>query len=184
MSSTDRGRKRSLEVTGGPAQAAARSMLRAMGWTTEDLQLPQAGVAATWNRVTPCNMHLDELAVAAADELRSLRVLPLVFHTISVSDGIAMGTEGMSASLPSRDWIADSVELVVHAERMDGLFAIAGCDKTLPGMMMAMIRLDLPAVFAYGGSIRPGCFRGRDVSIQDVYEAIGARRRGGSRSTS
>ena len=178
MSSTDRGRKRSLEVTGGPAQAAARSMLRAMGWTTEDLQLPQAGVAATWNRVTPCNMHLDELAEAAADELRSLRVLPLVFHTISVSDGIAMGTEGMSASLPSRDWIADSVELVVHAERMDGLFAIAGCDKTLPGMMMAMIRLDLPAVFAYGGSIRPGCFRGRDVSIQDVYEAIGAHATG------
>ena len=161
MSSTDRGRKRSLEVTGGPAQAAARSMLRAMGWTSEDLQLPQAGVAATWNRVTPCNMHLDELAVAAGDELSSLRVLPLLFHTISVSDGIAMGTEGMRASLPSRDWIADSVELVVHAERMDGLFTIAGCDKTLPGMMMAMIRLDLPSVFAYGGSIRPGCFRGR-----------------------
>ena len=178
MSTTDRGRKRSLEVTGGPAQAAARSMLRAMGWTTEDLQLPQAGVAATWNRVTPCNMHLDELAVAAADELRSLRVLPLVFHTISVSDGIAMGTEGMRASLPSRDWIADSVELVVHAERMDALMTIAGCDKTLPGMMMAMIRLDLPSVFAYGGSIRPGCFRGRDVTIQDVYEAIGAHSTG------
>jgi dihydroxy-acid dehydratase len=153
-------------------------MLRAMGWTTEDLQLPQAGVAATWNRVTPCNMHLDELAVAAADELKSLRVLPLVFHTISVSDGIAMGTEGMSASLPSRDWIADSVELVVHAERMDGLMTIAGCDKTLPGMMMAMIRLDLPSVFAYGGSIRPGCFRGSDVTIQDVYEAIGAHATG------
>ena len=178
MSETDRGRKRSLEVTGGPAQAAARSMLRAMGWTTEDLQLPQAGVAATWNRVTPCNMHLDELAVAAGDELRSLRVLPLLFHTISVSDGIAMGTEGMRASLPSRDWIADSVELVVHAERMDGLMTIAGCDKTLPGMMMAMIRLDLPSVFAYGGSIRPGCFRGQDVSIQDVYEAIGAQATG------
>jgi len=178
MSSTDRGRKRSLEVTGGPAQAAARSMLRAMGWTTDDLQLPQAGVAATWNRVTPCNMHLDELALAAADELKRLRVLPLVFHTISVSDGIAMGTEGMRASLPSRDWIADSVELVMLAERMDGLFAIAGCDKTLPGMMMAMIRLDLPSVFAYGGSIRPGCFRGQDVSIQDVYEAIGAQATG------
>ena len=178
MSSTDRGRKRSLEVTGGPTQAAARSMLRAMGWTTEDLQLPQAGVAATWNRVTPCNMHLDELALVAADELKRLRVLPLVFHTISVSDGIAMGTEGMRASLPSRDWIADSVELVMLAERMDGLFAIAGCDKTLPGMLMAMIRLDLPSVFAYGGSIRPGCFRGNDVSIQDVYEAIGAQATG------
>ncbi|MFN8222085.1 MAG: dihydroxy-acid dehydratase [Gaiellales bacterium] len=176
--SVDRGRKRSLDVTGGPAQAAARSMLRAMGWTTEELQLPQAGVAATWNRVTPCNMHLDELALAAADELKRLRVLPLVFHTISVSDGIAMGTDGMRASLPSRDWIADSVELVMVAERMDGLFAIAGCDKTLPGMMMAMIRLDLPAVFAYGGSIRPGCFRGKDVSIQDVYEAIGAQATG------
>ena len=123
-------------------------------------------------------MHLDELAVAAGDELRKLRVLPLLFHTISVSDGIAMGTDGMRASLPSRDWIADSVELVVHAERMDGLFTIAGCDKTLPGMMMAMIRLDLPSVFAYGGSIRPGCFRGRDVTIQDVYEAIGAHATG------
>jgi dihydroxy-acid dehydratase len=178
MSSTDRGRKRSLEVTGGPAQAAARSMFRAMGWTTDDLTLPQAGVAATWNRVTPCNMHLDELALVAADELQRLRVLPLVFHTISVSDGIAMGTAGMSSSLPSRDWIADSVELVMDAERMDGLFAIAGCDKTLPGMMMAMIRLDLPTVFAYGGSIRPGCFRGKDVSIQDVYEAIGAQATG------
>ena len=105
-------------------------------------------------------------------------MLPLLFHTISVSDGIAMGTDGMRASLPSRDWIADSVELVVHAERMDGLFTIAGCDKTLPGMMMAMIRLDLPSVFAYGGSIRPGCFRGRDVTIQDVYEAIGAHATG------
>ena len=171
---TDRGRKRSLEVTGGPAQAAARSMLRAMGWSSEDLTLPQAGVAASWNRVTPCNMHLDALAVAAADELQKLRVLPLLFHTISVSDGIAMGTEGMRASLPSRDWIADSVELVVHAERMDGLLTIAGCDKTLPAMMLAMIRLDLPSVFAYGGSIRPGCFRGQDVTIQDVYEGIGA----------
>jgi dihydroxy-acid dehydratase len=171
---TDRGRKRSLEVTGGPAQAAARSMLRAMGWTSDDLTLPQAGVAASWNKVTPCNMHLDVLAVAAADELKSLRVLPLLFHTISVSDGIAMGTEGMRASLPSRDWIADSVELVVHAERMDGLLTIAGCDKTLPAMMLAMIRLDLPSVFAYGGSIRPGCFRGQDVTIQDVYEGIGA----------
>jgi dihydroxy-acid dehydratase len=138
------------------------------------MMLPQAGVAASWNRVTPCNMHLDGLAVAAAEELHSLRVLPLVFHTISVSDGIAMGTEGMRASLPSRDWIADSVELVIHAERMDGLLTIAGCDKTLPGMMLAMIRLDLPSVFAYGGSIRPGCHRGRDVSIQDVYEGIGA----------
>jgi dihydroxy-acid dehydratase len=153
-------------------------MLRAMGWTSEDLSLPQAGVAASWNAVTPCNVHLDALAVAAGDELKRLRVLPLLFHTISVSDGIAMGTEGMRASLPSRDWIADSVELVVHAERMDGLLTIAGCDKTLPAMMLAMIRLDLPSVFAYGGSIRPGCFRGQDVTIQDVYEAIGAHATG------
>src|SRR5262249_610471 len=107
-----RGRKRSLEVTGGPAQAAARPMLRAMGWPREARALPQAGVAASWNKVPPCNMHLDALAVAAGEELRSLDVLPLLFHTISVSDGIAMGTEGMRASLPSRDWIADSVELV------------------------------------------------------------------------
>lgn len=178
MSSGDRGRRRSLEVTGGPKQAAARAMLRALGWTSDDLALPQAGVAASWNAVTPCNMHLDTLAVAVGDELRSRQVLPLLFHTISVSDGIAMGTEGMRASLPSRDWIADSVELVVHAERMDGLFTIAGCDKTLPAMMMAMIRLDLPAIFSYGGAIRPGCFKGRDVTIQDVYEAIGAHATG------
>jgi len=178
MTAPDRRRRNSLEVTGGPAQAAARSMLRALGWTSEDLQLPQVGVAASWNAVTPCNMHLDALAVAAGDELKRLRMLPLLFHTISVSDGIAMGTEGMRASLPSRDWIADSVELVVHAERMDGLFTIAGCDKTLPAMMLAMIRLDLPAVFAFGGAIRPGCFKGHDVTIQDVYEGIGAHATG------
>jgi dihydroxy-acid dehydratase len=153
-------------------------MLRALGWTSEDLELPQIGVAASWNAVTPCNVHLDELARLAADELRVCATLPLIFHTISVSDGIAMGTEGMRSSLPSRDWIADSVELVVHAERVDGLYALGGCDKTLPGMMLAMVRLDKPAIFAYGGSIRPGCFRGQDVTIQDVYEAIGAHATG------
>jgi dihydroxy-acid dehydratase len=178
MSGVRPGRSRSLEVTSGPHAAAARAMLRAVGLSSEDLEKPQVGVAAAWNEVTPCNAHLDRLARAAEDELRRRGVAPLLFMTISVSDGIAMGHEGMRASLVSRDWIADSVELVVHAERFDGLLTVAGCDKTLPGMMMAMIRLDLPSVFSYGGSIRPGCFRGKDVSIQDVYEAIGAHAAG------
>jgi len=171
-------RQRSLEAIGGPKGAAARAMLRALGLSDDDLRHPQVGVAAAWNEVTPCNMHLLDLARAAIGELHAGGVTPLLFPTISVSDGIAMGHEGMRASLVSRDWIADSVELVVHAERFDALFALAGCDKTLPAMMLAMIRLDLPAIFAYGGSIRPGCFRGRDVSIQDVYEAIGAHAAG------
>lgn len=178
METADRTRRRSLDAIGGSKGAAARAMLRAVGLTDDDFDRPQVGVAAAWNEVTPCNMHLVALARTAMDELRLGGVTPLLFSTISVSDGIAMGHEGMRASLVSRDWIADSVELVVHAERFDSLYAVAGCDKTLPAMMLAMIRLDLPSVFAYGGSIRPGCFRGRDVSIQDVYEAIGAHAAG------
>ena len=168
---SDRGRKRSLEVTGGPAQAAARSMLRAMGWTSEDLALPQAGVAASWNKVTPCNMHLDTLAVAAGEELRSLDVLPLLFHTISVSDGIAMGTEGMRASLPSRDWIADSVELVMHAERMDGLLDDRGVrqdparddardDQARPAVGIRIRRLDPAGLLPRQRRDDPGRLRG------------------------
>ena len=129
------------------------------------LRSTRGGVAAAAGARVLDGWGGDRRAVAAGDELKSLRVLPLLFHTISVSDGIAMGTEGMRASLPSRDWIADSVELVVLAERMDGLLTIAGCDKTLPAMMLAMIRLDLPSVFAYGGSIRPGRGQERRNSI-------------------
>ena len=178
MSGTDRGRKRSLEVTGGPAQAAARSMLRAMGWTTDDLKLPQAGVAASWNAVTPCNMHLDELALAAADELKSLRILPLVFHTISVSDGIAMGTEGMRC-VTSLTRLDRRLGRARRPRRADGRPSSrsraatrpsrhdAGDDPARPSGRVRVRRLD-----------QAGCFRGKDVSIQDVYEGIGAHATG------
>ena len=175
MTGPDRLRQpRSVDVTAWPQRAGARSMLRALGFDDDDFQRPQVGVAATWNRITPCNAHLDVLREPVIEALRSEGVAPMSFDTISVSDGIAMGHEGMRASLVSRDWIADTVELVVLAERFDGLYALAGCDKTLPGMMMAMIRLDLPSVFGYGGSLRPGVFKGRRVSLQDVYEGVGA----------
>ena len=168
-------RRRSHKVYDGVRGAAPRAMLRAMGHGDDDFEKPQVGVGATWNRVTPCNANLGELRDDVARELTEQGVLALEFDTISVSDGIAMGNEGMRASLVSRDWIADSVELVVHGESFDGVVGIAGCDKTIPAMLMALIRIDLPGVFGYGGSLRPGRFRDRDVSVQDVYEAIGAR---------
>jgi dihydroxy-acid dehydratase len=167
-------RPRSTEVTAGRDRAGARSMLRAVGFTDDDFERPQVGVASSWNEVTPCNIHLDKLADAAKAGVRLAGGVPLEFGTIAVSDAIAMGHEGMKASLVSREVIADSVELMMHAERMDGLVAIAGCDKSLPGMLMACARLDLPAVFIYGGTILPGHFRGRDVTVQDCYEAVGA----------
>jgi dihydroxy-acid dehydratase len=167
-------RPRSTEVTAGRDRAGARSMLRAVGFTDDDFERPQVGVASSWNEVTPCNIHLDKLADAAKAGVRLAGAVPLEFGTIAVSDAIAMGHEGMKASLVSREVIADSVELMMHAERMDGLVAIAGCDKSLPGMLMACARLDLPAVFVYGGTILPGHFRGRDVTVQDCYEAVGA----------
>jgi dihydroxy-acid dehydratase len=167
-------RPRSTEVTAGRDRAGARSMLRAVGFTDDDFERPQVGVASSWNEVTPCNIHLDKLADAAKAGVRLAGAVPLEFGTIAVSDAIAMGHEGMRASLVSREVIADSVELVMHAERLDGLVAIAGCDKSLPGMLMACARLDLPAVFIYGGTILPGHFRGRDVTVQDCYEGVGA----------
>ena len=167
-------RPRSTEVTVGRDRAGARSMLRAVGFTDDDFERPQVGVASSWNEVTPCNIHLDKLADAAKAGVRLAGGVPLEFGTIAVSDAIAMGHEGMKASLVSREVIADSVELVMHAERLDGLVAIAGCDKSLPGMLMACARLDLPAAFIYGGTILPGHFRGRDVTVQDCYEGVGA----------
>ena len=167
-------RPRSTEVTVGRDRAGARSMLRAVGFTDDDFQRPQVGVASSWNEVTPCNIHLDKLADAAKSGVRLAGAVPLEFNTIAVSDAIAMGHEGMRASLVSREVIADSVELVMHAERMDGLVAIAGCDKSLPGMLMACARLNLPAAFVYGGTILPGHFRGREVTVQDCYEGVGA----------
>jgi len=169
---------RSRDVTEGPARAPARAMLRAVGLTDADFDKPQVGLAAAANEVTPCNVGLARQADLAKEAVRAAGAVGLRFDTIAVSDGISMGHDGMHASLPSREVIADSVELVAHAERFDALVTLAGCDKSLPGMMMALARLDLPAVFLYGGTILPGCFRGRDVNIQDVFEAVGAHARG------
>ncbi|MGQ0668617.1 MAG: dihydroxy-acid dehydratase [Actinomycetota bacterium] len=177
MSRRDR-RPRSWEVTEGPQRAPARAMLRAVGLSEEDMGKPQIGVASSWNEVTPCNYHLGGLASFAKEGVRQAGSVPIEFTTIAVSDGIAMGHEGMRASLISREVIADSVELVMHAERLDGMVTIAGCDKSLPGMLMAAARLNLPSVFLYGGTILPGVYRGRDITIQDVFEAVGAHSRG------
>jgi dihydroxy-acid dehydratase len=169
---------RSWQVTDGPERAPARAFLRAVGFSEDDFGKPQVGVASSWNEVTPCNYHLDKLAALAKEGVRQANAVPLEFTTIAVSDGIAMGHEGMKASLISREVIADSVELVMHAERIDGLVGIAGCDKSEPGMLMAMARLDLPAVYLYGGTILPGTYRGRDITIQDVFEAVGGHAKG------
>jgi dihydroxy-acid dehydratase len=171
-------RSRSRAMLEGPHRAGARAMLRAMGLGDEDFKKPQIGVGATWNNVTPCNAGLDVLRRLAAAHLNQEGVVAYEFDTISVSDGMSMGSDGMRASLVSRDWIADSVELVMRAQCYDGLFGIAGCDKSIPGMLLAIVRLDLPAVFAYGGSLAPGRLPDRDISLQDVYEAIGANAQG------
>jgi dihydroxy-acid dehydratase len=166
-------RPRSGPLTTGPSRAAARAMLRAVGLSEEDLERPQVAVASSWNEVTPCNVHLNGLAAAAKEGIRQAGAVPLEFGTIAVSDGISMGTEGMKSSLVSREIIADSVELMVNAEQFDALVTIAGCDKSLPGMLMACARLDIPAAFLYGGTILPGWARGKSVTIQDVFEAVG-----------
>lgn len=171
-------RPRSGPLTTGPSRAPARAMLRAVGLSEEDLGRPQVAVASSWNEVTPCNLHLNGLAAAAKDGVRQAGAVPFEFGTIAVSDGISMGTEGMKASLVSREIIADSVELMVHAERFDALVAIAGCDKSLPGMLMACARLDVPAAFLYGGTILPGWAHGRSLTIQDVFEAVGGHSAG------
>jgi dihydroxy-acid dehydratase len=153
-------------------------MLRAVGFSEDDFGKPQVAVASSWNEVTPCNYHLDKLAALAKEGVRQGNAVPLEFTTVAVSDGIAMGHEGMKASLMSRDLIADSVELVMHAERFDALVGIAGCDKSEPGMLMAMARMDLPSVYLYGGTILPGTYNGKDITIQDVFEAVGAHAKG------
>jgi dihydroxy-acid dehydratase len=169
---------RSTDVTEGAAKAGARAMLRAVGLTEADFEKPQVGVVSAGNEVTPCNVTGPELSEHAKSGVSAAGGVGLVFSTIAVSDGISMGHEGMRASLVSREVIADSVELVMHAERFDALMAIAGCDKSLPGMMMAAARLDLPSVFLYGGSSLPGRYQGRDISIVDVFEGIGAESEG------
>ncbi len=164
----------SNEVTEGTDRAPHRAMFRAMGYDDEDLSSPMIGVANPAADITPCNVHLDDLAQEAYDGIDGSDGMPIEFGTITISDAISMGTEGMKASLISREVIADSVELVSFGERMDGLVVIGGCDKNMPGMMMAAIRTDLPSVFLYGGSIMPGEHDGREVTIQNVFEGVGA----------
>jgi dihydroxy-acid dehydratase len=168
----------SQDVTEGPAKAGARAMLRAVGLDDDDFNKPQIGLVSAGNEVTPCNLSGPRLCEAAKAGVRARGGVGLIFTTIAVSDGISMGHEGMRASLVSREVIADSVELVVHAERFDGVVSVAGCDKSLPGMLMAAARTNLPSVFLYGGSSLPGNYRGRDISIVDVFEGIGAYARG------
>jgi len=176
MSDTTHGgmKPRSHEVTEGPSRAPARAMLRAIGMTEDDFSKAQVGVASSWNELTPCNLPLDALAKRCKEGVRAAGGFPMEFNTIAVSDGISMGHEGMRASLVSREIIADSVEAVMHAERLDALVSFAGCDKSLPGMLMASARINLPSVFVYGGSIMPGEHAGRALDIVSVFEAVGA----------
>src|SRR5437660_2822907 len=169
---------RSREVTEGFARAPARAMLRAIGMTDDDWDKPQVGVVSSWNEVTPCNLSLDRLAKRAKLGVRAAGGFPIEFMTIAVSDGISMGHEGMRASLVSREVIADSIETMMHAERFDAMVTFAGCDKSLPGMLMAAARLNLPAVFLYGGTILPGRLRDQALDIVSVFEAVGARAAG------
>ena len=165
---------RSRDVTDGNQKAAARAMLRAVGLTDEDFKKPQIGIASAWNEVTPCNASLRRLAESAKVGVRTNDGVALEFGTITVSDGISMGHEGMRASLVSREVICDSVETVVHAERFDGFVGLAGCDKSIPAMLMAAARLNLPSVFVYNGSTLPGVHNGKNIDITTVFEAIGA----------
>ena len=172
------GKHRSWETTEGIIRAPNRSMMWAMGLTDKDINAPFVGVASTHNEVTPCNSGIAPLVEEVKRGVFAARGTPFAFGTITVSDAISMGTEGMKGSLVSREVIADSIETVCFAERFDGLVAVAGCDKSLPGAMMAMARLNLPSIFIYGGSILPGSWRGRDIQIQTVFEAVGQRQAG------
>jgi dihydroxyacid dehydratase/phosphogluconate dehydratase len=172
-------RPRSSVVTEGSQRAPQRAFFRAMGLKDEDIHRPWVGVAHTWNEATPCNLTLDRQAKAASEGVKAAGGTPREFVTIAVSDGIAMGHEGMKASLISREIIADSVELMMHAHGYDALVGVAGCDKSLPGMLMAMGRLNVPSIFLYGGTILPGRFKGKDVTMRICtrWNAMPARRR-------
>ncbi|MBI3322884.1 MAG: dihydroxy-acid dehydratase [Candidatus Omnitrophica bacterium] len=165
---------RSDALKKGMSRAPARAMLRAVGLTDEDFEKPLIGVANTWTEVMPCNVHLRRLSEQVKQGVRAAGGVPIEFNTVSVSDGISMGTEGMKCSLVSREVVADSIELVARGHLFDGVVALSGCDKTIPGTVMALLRLDLPGLMIYGGSIAPGRFQGRDVTIQDVFEGVGA----------
>ena len=169
---------RSSIITDGRDRAGARAMLKGIGFTDEDLTRPIIGVANTWTETMPCNYHLRRLAVKVKEGIRAAGGTPMEFNTIAISDGVTMGTEGMKASLVSREVIADSIELVGRGHMFDAVIALVGCDKTIPGAALALIRLNVPGLMLYGGSIAPGHFRGKDVTVGDVYEAIGANAAG------
>ena len=171
-------KRRSRAITEGPSRAPARAMLKAVGFSDEDLRRPIVGVANTWIEIGPCNFHLRRLAAKVKEGIRAAGGTPMEFNTVSISDGITMGAEGMKTSLVSREIIADSIELVGRGNMFDGLVALAGCDKTIPGTIMALARLDIPGLMLYGGSIAAGRYDGRDVTIQDVFEAVGAHAAG------
>lgn len=171
-------RIRSKVISEGVNRVPNRSMLRAVGFTDEDFKKPMIGVASTWSEVTPCNVHIDRLAREAKNGARESGGAPMIFNTITVADGIAMGHEGMNYSLPSREVIADSIETVTNAERLDGIVAIGGCDKTTPGCLISIGRMNLPAVYVYGGTIQPGKLNGEDIDIVSSFEAVGQYQEG------
>jgi dihydroxy-acid dehydratase len=175
---TDDLKRNSRAITEGPSRAPARSMLKAVGFTDDDLRRPIVGVANTWTEIGPCNFHLRRIAHKVKEGIRAAGGTPMEFNTVSISDGITMGAEGMKTSLISREVIADSIELVARGNHLDALVGVSACDKTNPGVIMALCRLDIPAVALYGGSIAPGHLDGRDLTIQDVFEAVGAYGRG------
>src|ERR1051325_3689157 len=164
---------KSRALTDGPNRAAARAYLKGIGYDDEDLAKPIIGVASTWIETMPCNFHLRALAAKVKEGIREAGGTPMEFNTIAISDGITMGTSGMKTSLGSREVIADSIGLVARGHLFDGVVALSGCDKTIPGTVMALARLDVPSLMLYGGSIMPGQFQGHDVTIQDVFEAVG-----------
>jgi len=192
MSQANTGKTNSIVLTEGPSRAAARAMLRGVGFTKEDLHKPIIGIANTWTEIGPCNYHLRDIAAAVKEGIRAAGGTPMEFNTVTISDGITMGTQGMKASLISRDLIADSIELVARGNAFDGLVCIAGCDKNMPGAIMALARLDIPGLMLYGGSIAPGHMhvgadnktpdptssKTIDITIQQVFEAIGAHAAG------
>ena len=171
-------KRNSRAITDGPSRAPARAMLKAVGFSDDDLRKPIVGVANTWTEIGPCNFHLRRLAAKIKEGIRAAGGTPMEFNTISISDGITMGAEGMKTSLISREVIADSIELVARGNHFDALVCISGCDKTNPGVVMALARLDIPGLALYGGSIAPGAYAGHDVTIQDVFEAVGAHASG------
>src|ERR1700721_3019989 len=168
----------SYTITQGRDRAPARAMLKAIGFTDADLKKPIIGVANTWIETMPCNYNLRELATHVKAGIRAAGGTPMEFNTIAISDGVTMGTEGMKASLVSRDLIADSIELVARGHMFDGIIALVACDKTIPGAAMALLRLNVPGIILYGGSILPGRHNGHDITIQDVFEAVGANAAG------